>query len=141
MKKAENVVAQSMCAGFTLMEVMIAVGIIGVLSAVAVPALMKNLEKANKTAAREGVSALKNACMTYYMDHKKMPTSLDQLVEGDEPALENGESGLYDPWGSKYEMEKKGKNVIIKPAGPDGEWGTDDDIRSDDKMKKSSKSE
>ena len=137
MKKSENVVAHSMRAGFTLMEVMIAVGIIGVLSAVAVPALMKNLEKANKTAAREGVSALKNACMTYYMDHKKMPTSLDQLVEGDDPILDNGDTGLYDPWGNKYEMEVKGKKVIIKSAGEDGQMGTDDDIRSDAKKKAS----
>ena len=138
MKKSENVVAQSMRAGFTLMEVMIAVGIIGVLSAVAVPALMKNLEKAKSTAAKEGVAALKNACMTYYMDHKKMPTSLDQLIEGEEPALENAsEDVLVDPWGMKYEMEKKGKNIVIKSAGPDGEWGTDDDISSNDKKKKS----
>ena len=141
MKKAENVVAQSMRAGFTLMELMIAVAIVGILSTVAVQSLTGNIAKANEAAAKQGVNALKEACTTYYINHKKMPTSLDQLVEGDEPALENGESGLYDPWGLKYEMEKKGKNVIIKSAGPDGEWGTDDDIRSDDKMKKSSKSE
>ena len=137
MKKSENVVAHSMRAGFTLMELMIAVAIVGILSTVAVQSLTGNIAKANEAAAKQGVNALKEACTTYYINHKKMPTSLDQLVEGDDPILDNGDTGLYDPWGNKYEMEVKGKKVIIKSAGEDGQMGTDDDIRSDAKKKAS----
>lgn len=135
MKKTENVVAHSMRAGFTLMELMIAVAIVGILSTVAVQSLTGNIAKANEAAAKQGVNALKEACTTYYINHKKMPTSLDQLVEGDDPILDNGDTGLYDPWGNKYEMEVKGKKIIIKSAGEDGIMGNDDDVRSDAKKK------
>ena len=136
MKKSENVVAHSMRAGFTLMELMIAVAIVGILSTVAVQSLTGNIAKANEAAAKQGVNALKEACTTYYINHKKMPTSLDQLVEGDDPILDNGDTGLYDPWGNKYEMEVKGKKIVIKSAGEDGIMGNDDDVRSDAKKKK-----
>ena len=136
MKKSENVVAHTMRAGFTLMELMIAVAIVGILSTVAVQSLTGNIAKANEAAAKQGVNALKEACTTYYINHKKMPTSLDQLVEGDDPILDNGDTGLYDPWGNKYEMEVKGKKIVIKSAGEDGQMGTDDDIRSDAKKQK-----
>ena len=119
MKNTENVVAHSMRAGFTLMELMIAVAIVGILSTVAVQSLTGNIAKANEAAAKQGVNALKEACTTYYINHKKMPTSLDQLVEGDDPILDNGDTGLYDPWGNKYEMEVKGKKIVIKSAGED----------------------
>ena len=136
MKNTENVVAHSMRAGFTLMELMIAVAIVGILSTVAVQSLTGNIAKANEAAAKQGVNALKEACTTYYINHKKMPTSLDQLVEGDDPILDNGDTGLYDPWGNKYEMEVKGKKIVIKSAGEDGIMGNDDDVRSDAKKKK-----
>ena len=64
-----------------------------------------------------------------------MPTSLDQLIEGDEPILDGGEGALYDPWDTKYELETKGKRIIVKSAGEDGQMGTEDDIRSDVKKK------
>ena len=136
MKNTENVVAHTMRAGFTLMELMIAVAIVGILSAVAVQSLTGNVLEAKEAAAKEGVKALSEACTAYYIRHKKMPTSLDQLVEGDEPILANGDEGLYDPWDHKYEMEVKGKRIIIKSAGDDGQMGTDDDIRSDTRKKK-----
>ena len=136
MKNTENVVAHSMRAGFTLMELMIAVAIVGILSTVAVQSLTGNIAKANEAAAKQGVNALKEACTTYYINHKKMPTSLDQLVEGDDPILDNGDTGLYDPWGHKYEMEVKGKKIVIKSAGEDGIMGNDDDVRSDARKKK-----
>ena len=136
MKNTENVVAHTMRAGFTLMELMIAVAIVGILSTVAVQSLTGNIAKANEAAAKQGVNALKEACTTYYINHKKMPTSLDQLVEGDDPILDNGDTGLYDPWGNKYEMEVKGKKIVIKSAGEDGIMGNDDDVRSDARKKK-----
>ena len=49
--------------------------------------------------------------------------------------LDGGEGALYDPWDNKYEMEAKGKKIVIKSAGEDGEMGTGDDIRSDVKKK------
>lgn len=122
--------------GFTLVELLVVVAILGILGGIAVVNVTGNIAKTNVTAARAGVDALKEACATYYIQHKKLPTSLDQLTEGDDPVLES-DKGLYDPWDNKYEMELKGKKmIVIKSAGEDGQMGTEDDIRSDDKKKK-----
>ena len=85
--------------------------------------------------AERGVRTIGEACTAYYIQNKKLPTSLDQLTEGEEPILKSGKD-LYDPWANKYEMEVKGKKVVIKSAGKDGVIDTYDDIRSDAKKKK-----
>ena len=136
MKKTENIAVASMQRGFTLIELLVVVAILGILGTIAVQNVVGHIASTRITAAEAGVQALKEACATYYTSHKKLPTSLDQLCEGDDPILES-DKGLYDPWDNKYEMELKGKNrVIIKSAGEDGQMGTEDDIRSDAKKKK-----
>ena len=135
MKKEENSVIQSMKAGFTLVELLVVVAIIGILGMIAVQNVVGHIAKTRITAAESGVQELHTACTTYYIQKKKMPTSLDQLCEGDEPILES-DKGLYDPWDNKYEMEVKGKRVVIISCGEDGIKGTEDDIRSDSKKKK-----
>lgn len=134
-KNEENAAVQSMKAGFTLVELLVVVAILGILGTIAVQNVIGNIGKARQTAAEQGVQSLHEACTTYYIQHKRLPTSLDQLTEGEEPILES-DKGLYDPWDNKYEMETKGKKVIIKSAGEDGVMGTEDDIRSDAKKKK-----
>jgi len=136
MKKEEQSVAQAMRAGFTLVELLVVVAIIGILGTIAVQNITGHIASTRITAAESGVQALKESCATYYMQHKKFPTSLDQLTEGDEPILDS-DKYLYDPWDNKYEMEAKKNRVIIKSAGPDGQMGTEDDITSSDKKKKS----
>ena len=135
MKEKENAFTGAARRGFTLVELLVVVAILGILGTIAIQNVTGNIAKTRITAAESGVTALKEACATYYIQHKKMPTSLDQLVEGDDPVLDS-DKGLYDPWDNKYEMEVKGKKVIIKSAGEDGVMGNEDDIRSDDRKKK-----
>ena len=136
MKKCENTVVESMKRGFTLVEMLVVIAIIGMLATLAVKNLMPSMQTASITTAEAGARSLYGDCVTYQMKHKKYPTSLDQLCEGDDPILES-DKPLYDPWDNKYELEMKGKNrLIIKSAGPDGEFGTEDDIRTDSKKKK-----
>ena len=136
MNKTDNRVSESMKRGFTLIELLVVVAILGILGTIAVQNVVGHIASTRITAAEAGVTALKEACATYYTKNKKFPTSLDQLTEGDDPILES-DKGLYDPWDNKYEMELKGKNrIIIKSAGENGVMGDDDDIRSDDKKKK-----
>lgn len=132
----KNVVVESMKRGFTLIELLVVVAIIGILGTIAIQNVTGHIAKTRITAAEAGVTALKEACASYYTAHKKFPSNLDQLTEGDDPILDS-DKGLYDPWDNKYEMELKGKsNIVIKSAGEDGEMGTEDDIRSDSKKKK-----
>ena len=135
MNRKENKFVEAARRGFTLVELLVVVAILGILGTIAIQNVTGHIAKTRITAAEAGVRAIQEACTTYYIQHKKLPTSLDQLVEGEDPILEGGEGALYDPWDNKYEMESKGKKVVVKSAGEDGEMGTDDDIRSDKKKK------
>ena len=141
MHKEENEMSVAMRAGFTLIEILVAVAIIGILGAVAVVNVTANIENAKVTAAQESVNNLKNAVTTYYLKNKKYPSALTDLVKEDSEGiavLEGGEGALEDPWGTEFKYERKGSKITVISAGPDGEFGNDDDVRSD-KIKKSKK--
>ena len=121
-------------AAFTLMEIMVAVAIIGILGTTAVVAVKQQLDKARLVAAQEGVNNLESAILTYQINYKKLPSSLDDLVQpydGDQPIVRGGAKVLEDPWGHKYQYERNGRDVVVISGGPDESIGTDDDIRSD----------
>jgi len=142
MKENENQAVTAMRAGFTLMEILVAVAIIGILGTVAVQSVTSNIEKSKITAAQESVNNIANAVTTYYLANKKYPNDLRDLIKENsdgEAVLEGGEGVLEDPWGNEYKYEKKGKKYVVISSGPDGEFGNEDDLRSD--IKKKSKKE
>ena len=57
--------------------------------------------------------------------------ALVDASDDDGPVVEGGDNALYDPWGVEYKYERKGKKIVVISAGPDGEFGGEDDIRSD----------
>ena len=134
MRKEETVAVSAMRAGFTLIEILVAVAIIGILGTTAAIGIPRILENSKIKAAKVGVDNLKAAVVAYNIEKGKYPGDLKSLVEvsgDDEPIVEGGEGALYDPWGTEYKYEKKGKRFVVISAGPDGEFGGDDDIRSD----------
>ena len=133
-RKEENAAVLAMRAGFTLIEILVAVAIIGILGTIATINVTSFLERSRVTAAKEAVGNIKGAVLNYQIQSKKLPSDLRVLVtaNGDEePILEGGEGALEDPWGNEYKLEKNGKKIAVVSAGPDGEFGNDDDIRSD----------
>jgi general secretion pathway protein G len=139
--KKENKFSNAVKRGFTLVELLVVVAILGILATGAVVYVPRFLESGNKGAAEKDVQALKTAVTQYYTDKRKYPDNLDVLVDtsGDkEPYIEGGEGALIDPWGNKYEIKFKGNkknSPYIVSGGPDGSIGTEDDIRSDETKK------
>ena len=122
--------------GFTLVELLVVVAILGILGSIAVVGVVGHIESTRKTAAKTAVDNIKDAVTAWMLDRKKStpPGDLKVLVEDDGdkvPLLDGGEGALVDPWDNDYQIEIRNKHYTIVSSGPDGEIGTDDDIRSD----------
>ncbi|AZQ83057.1 type II secretion system protein GspG [Colwellia sp. Arc7-635] len=127
--------------GFTLLEVMVVIVILGILASMVVPNLIGSQERANVQKAISDITALETSLSMYKMDNYKYPSTeqgLESLVaETDiEPAPRRFPEGGYvkrlpnDPWGSEYQLLNPGEHssMDVFSMGPDGEAGTDDDI-------------
>jgi general secretion pathway protein G len=68
--------------GFTLIELMIVMLIIGVLMTIAVPNYMAAVKAAKESVLKEDLHIMRNAIDSYTMDKQKAPQSLQDLVEG-----------------------------------------------------------
>ena len=119
-------------AGFTLIEILLVVVIIGILAAIAVPNLVGSSEKAQRNAAKQGIAVIESAIARYEIDNSKLPDNLQSLV------TKGGESGgsyikkaegLKDPWGTEYQYTKQGYDYTVVSAGPDLNFGSADDIK------------
>jgi general secretion pathway protein G len=129
--------------GFTLLEVMVVIVILGILASMVVPNLMGNKDKADQQKAVSDIVALENALDKYKLDNSIYPTTeqgLDALVQkpNSSPEPRNFREGGYvkrlpqDPWRSDYLLLSPGENgkIDIFSAGPDGQPGSEDDIGS-----------
>lgn len=136
MRDKGELVKESLRRGFTLVELIVVVAILGVLATIAIQNISEHIDTSNKTAAKASVDSLDAGVVSYKIKHGKLPSDLKELVSGDEPIIKGGDGVLSDPWGEEYKLEKKGKKFAVVCAGPDGEFGNEDDIRSDKVDKK-----
>jgi len=127
--------------GFTLIELMVVVVILGILAAVVVPRVMDRPEQARISATRNNIQAIRSALDMYKLDNQYYPTTdqgLDALVVKPESPPEPSNWNRYmekipaDPWGNPYLYLEPGKHgdVDIFSAGPDGRADNEDDIGS-----------
>jgi general secretion pathway protein G len=116
--------------GFTLVEIMVVVVIIGTLIALVGPDIWNALFQGNVTAAQTQMKNFESAIDQYKMRNKKLPDTLDALTETDgrnpHPYIK---SIPDDPWGNPYEYRKMDRNEYqLRSNGEDGLPDTDDDI-------------
>tara|TARA_Y100000591_G_scaffold325118_1_gene345582 strand:+ start:293 stop:712 length:420 start_codon:yes stop_codon:yes gene_type:complete len=132
--------------GFTLIEILIVVVILGILGAVVVPTILSRPDTARVQAAQTDLRALSQTLEIYRLDNFQYPSSeqgLESLVDRPsgfpEPKNWNPEGYLKklptDPWGSPYLYEKTGSSYSLISLGADGQEGGegfDADIRLND---------
>jgi len=124
--------------GFTLIEIMVVVTILGILAALIVPRVIGRTDDARVAAARQDIAQLMQALKLYRLDNGRFPSSeqgLRALV--DKPSIDplptNWKAGGYldstsvrkDPWGNEYQYLNPGLHgeVDVLSFGRDGQPG------------------
>jgi len=119
--------------GFTLMEIMVVIFIIGLLIAVVAPSVLGNQDKAMKQKVMADLATLEQALDMYRLDNLRFPSSeqgLAALVKkpAKEPLPRSWRSDGYvrrlpeDPWGTPYQYRMPGEHgrVDVYSLGADG---------------------
>lgn len=120
--------------GFTLIEIMVVVVILGIMAALVVPNIAGRQEQAQRTAVESDLNALANALEFYRLDNFTYPSTeqgLEALVTQPSgyPEARRWKSGGYlrrlptDPWGTPYQYLSSGERFELYSLGADGQEG------------------
>lgn len=134
-RKAEGRGQQRRSRGFTLIELMIAVVILGLLAGIAVYSYARYLDKAKQQKARSDISTFAGAIDSFYGEKGRYPDNQEGLKA---LAPEYIKSLTIDPWGHPYQYVQPGRasafDIISYGAdGREGGSGVDMDITNNDK--------
>ena len=137
---------QSVARGFTLIEIMVVIVILGVLAALVVPNILGRPDEARVTAATADIQAVSNALDLYRLDNYNYPSTdqgLQALVSkpGGSPEAKNWNPDGYlkkvpkDGWGNEYQYLSPGAHgkfdlYSLGADGREGGEGLDQDITS-----------
>jgi general secretion pathway protein G len=128
--------ARRLAGGFTLIEIMVVVVIIGLLAAVIVPTVISKVDDARVAKAKQDIQSLQTALTMFRLDNSKYPTSEQGLqslvVQPTDPSIKHWKPGGYlehvskDPWGNDYQYlypGTHGKEYDLFSLGADGAPG------------------
>jgi general secretion pathway protein G len=127
-------------AGYTLLELLVVMGILAVLTAIATPQLMGYFGKAKMQSAEVQIQNIGTALELYYMENGSYPTEtvgLKALVEPpadaphwNGPYLKKAQN-LLDPWGRPYRYKYPGQNddYEVYSLGPTGKATASSDAK------------
>jgi general secretion pathway protein G len=132
--------------GFTLIEIMVVIAILGILAALIVPKIMSRPDQARRVAASQDIGTIMQALNLYRLDNGQYPTQgqgLQALIQkpSTDPVPNNWKDGGYverlpnDPWGNAYQYLNPGVHgaIDVFSYGADGKpggEGNDADIGS-----------
>jgi general secretion pathway protein G len=122
--------------GFTLIELMVVIVIIGILTTVVVINVLPDVDRAAETRARADIAALETALTSFRADHMAFPSTAQGLAAlksapADLPSPDRYRPGGYvsrlpnDPWGRPYQYASPGRHgpCDVWSMGPDGQSG------------------
>ena len=138
--------------GFTLIEIMVVVVIIGLLAAVIVPQVVNKVDEARVTRAKADIASIESALTIFRLDNSKYPSTEQGLAalttQPTDPSIHNWRPGGYltkrvgkDPWGNEYQYVypgTHGSEYDLFSLGADnqpGGEGTSTDIGNWDESK------
>ena len=135
MNNTEKATRRARNAGFTLVELLLVVAILGVLATVAIMNTQGLGTEARIRATQSSIKTIETALKSHEIRNGKYPDTLDQLTVAESgsivaPPLKK--SDLIDSFGNKFDYRKSGNTFEIISAGPDGQMNTSDDIKSGD---------
>ena len=132
--------------GFTLIEIMVVIVILGILAALVVPRVLERPDEARAVAAKSDIAAIMQALKFYRLDNQRYPTTEQGLAAlvtrpTQPPVPPNWKANGYlerlpkDPWGHNYQYLSPGlrSEVDVFSLGADGQpggAGVDTDIGS-----------
>jgi len=127
--------ARSKQRGFTLVEIMVVIVILGLLATIVAPSLMDASDEANEGKALTDVKIIADQVENYYIHNNRLPDTLEDLVTKDERGRSYLKELPKDPWGTDYELVEGDtrRDFEVISCGPDTSPGTEDDISSKSK--------
>lgn len=130
-KTQQNIIEKSAArAGFTLVELLLVVAILGILAGVVAVNVAGHGERSRIAATRQSISNIETAIKMYEVMNGAFPDNLDQLTVGtDEVAAPLKKENLNDSWGTAFQYKKLSRTSFeVRSAGPDKNMGTVDDL-------------
>lgn len=118
--------------GFTLVEIMVVIVILGLLATLVVPNIMGASDEAKETKAMTDCKMIAGSVRTYYVRNSRLPDTLEELATKDERGRSEILELPVDPWNTPYELVQgdTSRDFEVVSCGPDTQLGTEDDITS-----------
>lgn len=122
-------------AGFTLVEIMVVVVILGLLATMVTQSVLGANDEANEGVAASDISTIKDAADMYKIRNRGRTPEIVDLITTDDKGVAyiegyDGAEEILDPWGNAYEIRADGAQIEVISFGPDGLADTDDDLSS-----------
>ena len=110
--------------GFTLIELMIVIAIMGILLTLAIPSFVGAIKRAREAALKEDLQTMRTAIDTYTMDKQKGPQSLDDLVQSgylkkipEDPTTRSSDTWVTDTSDAMYSLDETDPGITDVHSG------------------------
>jgi len=112
--------------GFTLIELMIVMSIIGILATLAIPSFIVAIKHAREAVLKEDLQTMRSAIDSYTMDKQKAPQSLDDLIQDgylkampEDPMTHSKDSWVTDSSDAMYSLDETEPGINDVHSGSD----------------------